>query len=87
VFGNTPHSLCCGPAISNTDFVIAKKTPINERWNTEFRAEFYNLFNHTQFSNPDGNFTDGPAPNGTFGEILKTREGPRVLQFGLKILF
>ncbi len=87
VFGNTPHSLCCGPAISNTDFVIAKKTPINDRWNTEFRAEFYNLFNHTQFSNPDGNFTDGPAPNGTFGAILRTREGPRVLQFGLKILF
>jgi hypothetical protein len=87
VFGNTPHSLCCGPAISNTDFVIAKKTPINERFNTEFRAEFYNLFNHTQFSNPDGNFTDGPAPGGTFGEILNTREGPRVMQFGLKILF
>jgi carboxypeptidase family protein len=87
VFGNTPHSLCCGPAISNTDFVIAKKTPINERWNTEFRAEFYNLFNHTQFSNPDGNFTDGIPPGGTFGQILKAREGPRVIQFGLKILF
>ena len=86
-FGNTPHSLCCGPAISNTDFVIAKKTPINERWNTEFRAEFYNLFNHTQFSNPDGNFTDGTPPSGTFGEILNTREGPRVMQFGLKFLF
>jgi len=86
-FGNTPHSLCCGPAISNTDFVVSKKTPITERWNTEFRAEFYNLFNHTQFSNPDGNFTDGVPPNGTFGQILNTREGPRVLQFGLKFLF
>ena len=43
VFGNTPHSLCCGPAISNTDFVLTKKTPITERWNTEFRAEFFNL--------------------------------------------
>jgi hypothetical protein len=86
-FGNTPHSLCCGPAISNTDFVVTKKTPISERWNTEFRAEFYNLFNHTQFSNPDGNFTDGVPPNGTFGQILNTREGPRVLQFGLKFLF
>jgi hypothetical protein len=86
-FGNTPHSLCCGPAISNTDFVVTKKTPINERWSTEFRAEFYNLFNHTQFSNPDGNFTDGIPPNGTFGQILNTREGPRVLQFGLKFLF
>ena len=94
-FGNVPHALCCGPAISNTDFVVTKKTPISERWNTEFRAEFYNIFNHTQFSNPDGNFTDGqPGPfvpgqplAGTFGVILNTREGPRVLQFGLKFLF
>ena len=81
-FGNLPHALCCGPALSNTDLVISKKTPINERWNTEFRAEFYNTWNHTQFNNPDGNFSDL-----TFGEILKTREGPRVMQFGLKFLF
>ena len=39
-FGNVPHSLCCGAPINNTDLVISKKTPINERWNTEFRAEF-----------------------------------------------
>ena len=81
-FGNTPHALCCGPAISNTDFVISKKTPITERWNTEFRAEFYNAWNHTQFANPDGNFTDS-----TFGQILKTRVDPRVIQFGFKVLF
>jgi hypothetical protein len=81
-FGNTPHALCCGPALSDTDLVISKKTPINERWNSEFRAEFYNAWNHTQFANPDGNFADS-----TFGQILKTRESPRVIQFGLKILF
>ncbi len=81
-FGNTPHALCCGPAISNTDLVISKKTPISERWNTEFRAEFYNAWNHTQFANPDGNFTDS-----TFGQILKTRVDPRVIQFGFKVLF
>ena len=82
-FGNVPHALCCGPAISNTDMVISKNTSINERWNTEFRAEFYNAWNHTQFANPDGNFSDGS----TFGQILNLREGPRVIQFGLKLLF
>jgi hypothetical protein len=87
VYGNLPHALCCGPALSNTDLVIMKKTPITERWNTEFRAEFYNLFNHTQFANPDGNFSDGVPPGGTFGTVLKTREGPRVMQFGIKVLF
>jgi hypothetical protein len=75
--------------------VLSKKTAINERWNTEFRAEFYNAFNHTQFGNPDGNFSDGipqfdangKLVSGTFGIIQKLREGPRVIQFGLKILF
>ena len=80
-FGNLPHSLCCGPALSNTDLVIAKNTPISERWNTEFRAEFYNAWNHTEFTNPDGNFSDT-----TFGQVLKTRD-PRVMQFALKIMF
>jgi outer membrane receptor protein involved in Fe transport len=81
-FGNVPHALCCGAPINNTDLVISKQTPINERWNTEFRAEFYNAWNHTQFNNPDGNFTDS-----TFGQVLKVREDPRVIQFGLKFLF
>jgi len=80
-FGNTPHALCCGPALSNTDLVIAKRTPITEKINTEFRAEFYNTWNHTQFENPDGNFT-----NATFGTVLKARD-PRVMQFALKFLF
>ncbi|MGB8442066.1 MAG: carboxypeptidase regulatory-like domain-containing protein [Candidatus Acidiferrales bacterium] len=81
-FGNMPHALCCGPALNNTDMVISKKTAINERWNTEFRAEFYNAWNHTQYANPDGNYGDS-----TFGQILNTREGPRVMQFALKFLF
>jgi outer membrane receptor protein involved in Fe transport len=80
-FGNTPHALCCGPALNNTDLVIAKQTPITEKLNTEFRAEFYNAWNHTQFENPDGNFSDS-----TFGQVLKARD-PRVMQFGIKFLF
>lgn len=80
-FGNTPHSLCCGPALNNTDLVIAKITPINEKLSTEFRAEFYNAWNHTQFENPDGNYSDS-----TFGEVLQARD-PRVMQFALKFLF
>jgi hypothetical protein len=80
-FGNTPHALCCGPALSNTDLVFAKRTAISEKLNTEFRAEFYNAFNHTEFENPDGNFT-----NSTFGQVLKLRD-PRVVQFALKFLF
>jgi hypothetical protein len=81
-FGNMPHSYCCGPALNNTDLVIMKKTPINERFNTEFRAEFYNTWNHLQYKNPDGELGDS-----TFGQILNLREQPRVMQFAFKILF
>jgi hypothetical protein len=80
-FGNSPHALCCGPALSETDASIQKRTKINDRLNTEFRADFSNLWNHTQFENPDGNFSDT-----TFGQVLRARD-PRVLQFGLKFLF
>jgi len=81
-FGNSPRSLCCGSGISQTDISIVKKTPISERLNTEFRAEFYNAFNHTQFLNPDGNFSH----TATFGTVTSARD-PRLIQFGLKLLF
>jgi hypothetical protein len=81
-FGNGPRALCCGPHISQSDISIEKKTPISERINTEFRAEFYNAFNHTQFLTPDGNFSH----SATFGTVSSARD-PRVVQFGLKLMF
>ena len=81
-FGNSPRSLCCGPHISQSDISFEKKTPINEKINTEFRAEFYNAFNHTQFLTPDGNFSH----TSTFGTVRNARD-PRLIQFALKLLF
>ena len=81
-FGNGPRALCCGPGISQSDISIEKKTPISEKLNTEFRAEFYNAFNHTQFLTPDGNFSH----TATFGSVSSARD-PRLIQFALKILF
>ena len=82
-FGNSARTVCCGPPISNTDVSILKRTRINERWDTEFRAEFFNAWNHTQFVNPDGNFSNLGS---TFGVVTNTRD-PRVIQFALKFLF
>jgi hypothetical protein len=48
----------------------------------QFRAEVFNVFNHTNFSNPDGHFSDGPQ----FGEIT-TSGDPREVQFALKLYF
>lgn len=82
-FGNGPRTFCCGPRISQSDISIEKKTHISERFNTEFRAEFFNAWNHTQFLTPDGNFTNNGT---TFGTVQKARD-PRLIQFALKIFF
>ena len=44
-----------------------KNIPVNERTHFEFRAEMFNIFNHTQFYNPDGNSTDGAQ----FGQVTR----------------
>jgi hypothetical protein len=80
--GNAPRTICCGPGVSETDFAAMKNIPINERSHFEFRAELFNVFNHTQFYNPDGDITDGSQ----FGQVTEVKP-PRLVQFGLKFYF
>jgi hypothetical protein len=80
--GNAPRSICCNPGILNFDAGLFKGFKITERLRSEFRAEFYNLFNHTQLYSVDGNISDGS----TFGQALKARD-PREIQFALKFIF
>jgi hypothetical protein len=80
--GSAPRTICCGPGISDTDISFLKNIPINERSHFEFRAELFNLFNHTQFYNPDGNSTDGSQ----FGQVTQVKD-PRLAQFALKFYF
>jgi len=80
--GNAKRTICCGPPINNFDFALHKVFAMGESKRFEFRTEIFNLFNHTQFSNPDGNITDGSD----FGRIKRARE-PRQVQFALKFYF
>jgi outer membrane receptor protein involved in Fe transport len=80
--GNAPRSICCSPGIANFDAGLFKGFALTERLRAEFRAEFYNLFNHTQLYSVDGNISDGS----TFGLAQKARE-PREIQFALKFIF
>jgi hypothetical protein len=80
--GSAPRTICCGPGISETDFVVMKNIPVNERTHFEFRGEIFNVFNHTQFYNPDGNSSDGSQ----FGQITQVKD-PRLVQFALKYYF
>jgi carboxypeptidase family protein len=80
--GNAKRTICCGPRISNTDLAILKTIRFTEQRRIDFRAEFFNLFNHTQFFNPDGNTSDGSQ----FGQVVQARD-PRLMQFALKFFF
>jgi hypothetical protein len=79
----TQRTLCCGPGLMDWDFSVHKKIDLTETKYFQFRAEIFNVFNRTNFSNPDGGYSDGPTE---FGKIT-TAGDPRLLQFALKFFF
>ncbi|MGH9686052.1 MAG: carboxypeptidase regulatory-like domain-containing protein [Candidatus Acidiferrales bacterium] len=82
-WGNAPVGIVTGPGQWNWDLSLQKNTKVTEWGTLQFRAEFYNMWNHAQFSNPASTaFTSA-----TFGVIQSTSVTPRVIQFGLKFLF
>ena len=87
---------CAGPDRLTLDFSIIKRFPLRESKNIEFRAEFFNLFNHVNFANPISNLNAVGSidPNtgqiispGDFGRINSTSNNPRLVQFALKLNF
>ncbi|HKH99143.1 MAG TPA: TonB-dependent receptor [Candidatus Sulfotelmatobacter sp.] len=80
-FATTPRSICCGPGENQWDITVSKRIALSESKYFQFRADIFNLFNKTQFVNPDGNFSDT-----TFGLIQQARD-PRLVQFALKLYF
>lgn len=87
-FGNATRNPGRTPAFYETDFGLNKKfsTPV-ERLKVEFRAEFYNLFNHTNLYLPSSGLggTLGGAP--TSGGVITSTFQPRIVQLGLKVTF
>ena len=87
-FGNARRNPGRNPAFYQTDLAANKKfnTPI-ESLKVEFRTEFYNLFNHTNMYLPSSGLggTLGGAP--TSGGVISSTFTPRIVQFGLKVMF
>jgi hypothetical protein len=79
----TQRTICCGPGLADWDFSVHKKIAFSENRYFQFRAEIFNVFNRTNFSNPDGGYSDGPTE---FGKITSAGD-PRLLQFALKYFF
>jgi hypothetical protein len=82
--GNAPRAPVSGPRFVNTDFSLIKHFPLPyEGMRVDFRAEFFNLFNHAQFGNPNADINAVTQ----FGVINSTVGNPRVIQFALKFIF
>ena len=88
--GNANRRFFHGPGINNWNMAFHKATPITERVNLEFRAELFNIFNHTQFIAPSsiglcgGVTTCDQVPS--FGAITQAAP-PRIGQLSLKLSF
>jgi hypothetical protein len=88
--GTAPRAPVSGPRFVNTDFSAVKNFPFHESMNLQFRAEFFNLFNHSQFYlTGDGGFgfMQNIASPTSFGKVNATVNNPRVIQFALKLKF
>jgi hypothetical protein len=81
-FGNLGRNTVIGPDQRRVDLSISKMTRLMSGRSMEFRFEAYNVTNTPTFRNPE---TDIGAAD--FGQITRTRGGPRVIQLGLKFRF
>jgi len=87
--GDAARAPVYGPRFVNTDFSAIKNFPLpfREAMNLQFRAEFFNVFNHPQYFMPgvgDTGEQDVNTPS-SFGVINQTLNNPRVIQFALKL--
>ena len=80
-FGGANKDAAVGPGLFNWNISLYKNIPIHEDIHMQFRAEYYNIWNHTEFNNVDTGSNDG-----NFGQVTSTYD-PRELQLGLKFLF
>jgi hypothetical protein len=79
--GNAPPGSIKGPGIQRYDLSLFKNMKLTETVGMQFRAEGFNVFNHTNFQDIDLNLFSS-----TFGQVVGTHN-PRIVQLGLKLNF
>jgi hypothetical protein len=98
--GSVGRNALRGPAQSGVDLSVMKRWPIRESSSLEFRADFFNLFNHANRNNPVSDISTVLATGGSvdettgrvlspgdFGRIIGVSSGPRIIQLALKFSF
>jgi hypothetical protein len=97
-FGNASRNPGRTPAFNETDLSLNKRFNLHaENMKLEFRSEFYNIFNHTNFYLPSSglggtlsSYSAGgalTATNPTSGGVISSTFEPRIIQFGLKLIY
>jgi len=80
-FGNAGRNILKGPNFVNFDFSLFKNFSLTERLKLQFRSEFFNIFNHTNFGLPN------PSVDLPQAATIRSAAAPRQIQFALKLLF
>jgi hypothetical protein len=88
-YGSVSRDALSGPGLSEVDFSATRNAHLTERLGLQFRAEFFNILNHTNFSTPNEvvytSATSGVSP--TAGLVTATSTTSRQIQFGAKLQF
>jgi hypothetical protein len=80
-YGTVGRNTLTGPGLYNLDVSVVKVHRIGERYDLQFRAEFFNILNHPNFGMPNNAY--GPS----LGTIASTASPGRQIQFGIKLGF
>ena len=96
-FGDAPRDVARGPGAWQIDMGVAKHIPLRDQMRLEFRAEFFNVFNHPQYGPPNATFNAAgfgqittAINTSTVNSSTLTPVGtgtPREIQFGLRLAF
>jgi hypothetical protein len=90
--GNAGRNILTGPGLTNLDFSVFKNNHIKEKFNVQFRVEFFNILNHANFAvpvTPDHTdiFDSTGSPTGVAGLLTSTTTTAREIQFALKLIW
>jgi hypothetical protein len=81
-YGNSGRNILRGDNLNQFDFTAMKSFPFSETRRLEFRAEFFNLFNHSVFALPGGGINAS-----TGGQVSSTLNSDRIIEFAMKLYF
>ncbi len=82
-FGSVTKNSFTGPNFVTFDLSLARRFKLSERADLQFRAEYFNVFNHTNFNTPAATLSSAA----TFGRITTTAGDPRIGQLSMKLSF